>query len=90
MTEQTGFLVGFLLYLLAMIALGWWASHREKGAKGSKTADHGGHGLVDGGCGLCLSAWLGGHFIWGWRGARYFVIGLVVCADARIAFYDDE
>lgn len=49
MTEQTGFLVGFLLYLLAMIALGWWASHREQGAKGSKTAAEQGEDFLLGG-----------------------------------------
>ena len=32
-TEQQGlFLAGFALYLLAMIALGWWVSRRSKGA----------------------------------------------------------
>ncbi len=30
--QQWLFLVGFALYLLAMIALGWWVSHRAKGA----------------------------------------------------------
>jgi SSS family solute:Na+ symporter len=49
MTEQTGFLVGFLLYLLAMIGLGWWASSREQGAKGSKTAAEQGEDFLLGG-----------------------------------------
>lgn len=49
MTEQTGFLVGFLLYLLAMIALGWWASIRQQGPKGSKSAAEQGEDFLLGG-----------------------------------------
>ncbi|MBU2279798.1 MAG: sodium:solute symporter family protein [Gammaproteobacteria bacterium] len=32
MEHQAGFLAGFILYLLAMMAIGWWASARQRAA----------------------------------------------------------
>jgi SSS family solute:Na+ symporter len=56
MTEQTGFLAGFFVYLAAMIALGWWAARRQQGPAGSKTAAEQGEDFLLGG--RSLPFWL--------------------------------
>ena len=59
MTEQAVFLVGFLLYLALMIAIGWWAANRQKASNvvaGKSSAAQAGEDFLLGG--RSLPFWL--------------------------------
>lgn len=56
MTEQSIFLIGFGLYLVCMIAVGWYASYRQQSSAGIKTAAQQGEDFLLGG--RSLPFWL--------------------------------